>query len=190
MADQQRIAEIRARQSEFAAGVPEAVEWFVSLVLDTSRYPRGFPCTYQVAYRPENRDVVVEFELPPKQVVPEVRGYRYIKTRDEIEALPRPQNEIRQCYKRLIACVALRTLYEIFTATPSEVVEDPGAVPGVLPLPALALPAIYSHRDHLRQLQPAPEHAHRPPGRDSQPGCRRRLVVRARAGLRPRAPRS
>jgi len=92
-------------------------------VLDASRYPRGFPCTYQVAYRPENRDVVVEFELPPKQVVPEVRGYRYVKTRDEIEALPRPQNEIRQRYKRLIACVALRTLYEIFTATPSEVVE-------------------------------------------------------------------
>jgi restriction system protein len=122
-ADQQRIAEIRTRQSEFAAGVPEAVEWFVSRVLDASRYPRGFPRTYQVAYRPENRDVVVEFELPPKQVVPEVRGYRYIKTRDEIEALPRPQNEIRQRYKRLIACVALRTLYEIFTATPSEVVE-------------------------------------------------------------------
>jgi restriction system protein len=122
-ADQQRIAEIRARQSEFAAGAPEAVEWFVSRVLDASRYPRGFPRTYQVAYRPENRDVVVEFELPPKQVVPEVRGYRYVKTRDEIEALPRSQNEIRQYYKRLIACVALRTLHEIFIATPSEVVE-------------------------------------------------------------------
>ncbi len=68
-------------------------------------------------------DVVVEFELPPKQVVPDVRGCRYVKTRDVIEPLPRTQNEIRQRYKRLIACVALRTLYEIFTATPPEVVE-------------------------------------------------------------------
>ena len=122
-ADQKRVADVRARQSAFISGEPEAVEWFVSRVLDASRYPRGFPRRYQVAYRPENRDVVVEFELPPQEVVPVMRGYRYVKARDAIDPLPRPQNETRQRYKRLIACVALRTLHEIFTATPSEVVE-------------------------------------------------------------------
>jgi restriction system protein len=122
-ADRQRIAGIRARQTAFTTGEPEAVEWFVGHVLDASRYPRGFPCSYQVAYRPENRDVVVEFELPPQQVVPDVRGYRYVKIRDAIEPLPRSQTEVRQRYKRLIACVALRTLHEIFAATPPEVVE-------------------------------------------------------------------
>ena len=122
-ADKRRIAEIGERQSAFMAGDPEAVEWLVGRVLDASRYPRGFPHQYQVAYRPENRDVVVEFELPPKQVVPEVRGYRYVKARDAIDPLPRPQNETKERYKRLIACVALRTLHEIFTATPPEVVE-------------------------------------------------------------------
>ena len=85
--------------------------------------PDGFPRQYQVAYRPENRDVVVEFELPPQQVVPVVRGYRYVKARDAIDPLPRPANEIRQRYARLIACVALRTLHEIFAATPGDVVE-------------------------------------------------------------------
>lgn len=64
-ADRKRIAEVRARQSAFMDGDPEAVEWFVGRVLDASHYPRGFPRKYQVAYRPENRDVVVEFELPP-----------------------------------------------------------------------------------------------------------------------------
>lgn len=122
-ADQKRIAEVRARQVAFMAGDPEAVEWFVGRVLDASRYPRGFPRVYQIAYRPENRDIVVEFELPPQKVVPVVRGYRYVKTRDAIDPLPRPQNETRQRYKRLIACVALRTLHEIFTATSPEVVE-------------------------------------------------------------------
>jgi len=122
-ADSRRIAEIRARQSAFMAGDPEAVEWFVGRVFDSSRYPRGFPHEYQVAYRPENRDVVVEFELPPQKVVPDVRGYRYVKARDAIDALPRPQNEVKQRYKRLVACVALRTLHEIFTATSPEVIE-------------------------------------------------------------------
>jgi restriction system protein len=122
-ADRERIAGIRARQAAFTAGDPEAVEWFVGCVLDASRYPPDFPRRYQVGYRPENPDVVVEFELPPQQVVPDVRGYRYVKNRDVIDPLPRPQTEIRQRYKRLIACVALRTLHEIFTATPAEVVE-------------------------------------------------------------------
>jgi restriction system protein len=99
------------------------VEWFVGQVLDASRYPDGFPQQHQVAYRPENQDVVVEFELPPQQVVPTMRGYRYVKSRDAIDPLPRPENEIKQRYARLIACIALRTLREIFAATPGDVVE-------------------------------------------------------------------
>lgn len=56
-------AVIEARRTAFETGDPEAVEWFVSQVLDASHYPDGFPRQYQVAYRPENRDVVVEFDL-------------------------------------------------------------------------------------------------------------------------------
>ena len=89
------------------------------------RFPvsRRFPRQYQVAYRPENRDVVVEFELPPQRVVPVVRGYRYIRTRDAIDPLPRLATEVRQRYARLIACVALRILHEVFVSTPGDVVE-------------------------------------------------------------------
>jgi len=116
-------AQVAARRQDFTAGVPEAVEWFVSCVLNGSRYPRDFPQTFQVAYRPEGRDVVVEFELPPQSVVPTLRGYKYVKTRDAIDPVPRPETEVKQRYKTLIARVALRTLHEIFTATPAEVVE-------------------------------------------------------------------
>ncbi len=118
-----RNAEVEARRVAFAAGDAEAAEWFVSRVLDASRYPNGFPRQYQVAYRPENRDVVIEFEFPRQQVVPKVRGYRYVKIRDAIDPLPRPETEIKQRYARLIASIALRTLHEVFAATPSDVVE-------------------------------------------------------------------
>ena len=116
-------AAIEARKVAFNAGEPDAVEWFASRILDASRYPDGFPQKYQVAYRPENRDIVVEFELPPQQVVPAVRAYRYVKARDAIDPLPRPANEVKQRYARLVACVALRTLHEIFAATSADVVE-------------------------------------------------------------------
>jgi len=107
----------------FAVGEAPAVEWFVNHILRASRYPQGFPTTWQVAYRPENRDVVVELELPGQQVVPAVREYRYIKTRDAIDPVARPITEIKQRYARLIARIALRTLHEIFRATPAGVIE-------------------------------------------------------------------
>ena len=67
--------------------------------------------------------MVVEFELPPQKVVPHIRGYKYIKIRDSIDPLPRPETEVKQRYKLLVARVALRTLHEIFGATPPEVIE-------------------------------------------------------------------
>jgi restriction system protein len=118
-----RNAYMARHRSGFAAGSPESVEWFVAGVLHASRYPDGFPRRHQVAYRAASREVAVDFEFPPQDVVPPVRGYRYLMTRDGIEPLPRPVNEIRQRYQRLISSITLRTLHEIFGATSSGVVE-------------------------------------------------------------------
>jgi restriction system protein len=113
---------VTSRRAAFAAGDAEAVPWFVGCVLRASRYPDGFPRAHQVAYRPESREVTVDFELPPRRVVPSARAYRYVKARDVIEPVPRQDSEITQRHERLAACVALRTLHEIFGATPPEVV--------------------------------------------------------------------
>ena len=118
-----RNAYVTGRQSAFAARDAEAVQWFVGCVLRASKYPDGFPREYQVAYRPEHREVAVEFELPPRRVVPEARAYRYVKARDVVEPVPRQESEISQCYERLVSWVALRTLHEIFSATPPDVVQ-------------------------------------------------------------------
>ncbi len=117
-----RNASSSARRSAFAAGDAGAVEWFAGSLLKASRYPDGFPREYQVSYAPEHRAITVEAELPPVSVVPAVRAYRYVRARDAIEPVPRPKHEIKARYDRLVACVALRTLHEIFTATPPEVV--------------------------------------------------------------------
>ncbi len=118
-----RNAYVTSRRSAFAAGAAEAVQWFVDCVLRASKYPDGFPREFQVAYRPEHREVAVDFELPPRRVVPGARAYRYVKARDVIEPVPRQDSEISQCYERLVSCIALRTLHEIFGATPADVVQ-------------------------------------------------------------------
>jgi restriction system protein len=117
-----RNAYVTGRQAAFAAGEPEAVRWFVGCVLRASRYPDGFPREHQVAYDPGDRAVAVDFDLPPRSAVPPVRAFRYVKARDVIEPVPRQESDIGQAHERLVACVALRTLQEIFAATPPGVV--------------------------------------------------------------------
>jgi restriction system protein len=119
-----RNAYMARHRAGFAAGQAESVEWFVGGVLHASRYPDGFPRQHTVAYRAASREVAVDFELPPQDVVPSVRGYRYLATRDAVEPLPRPAAEIGQRHERLVASVALRTLHEIFGATLPDVVES------------------------------------------------------------------
>jgi len=98
----------------FRAGTPEAVEEFFGQALALSDYPEGFPHEYQVAYRPDPRELVIEYRLPPATVIPAVRDYRYVKARAEIDELPRPLKDVKALYASVVHQVALRTMRECF----------------------------------------------------------------------------
>ena len=112
-----RNAYVTSRRSAFASGDPNAVQWFAGCVLRANRYPDGFPRDYQVTYDASARCLAVDLELPPRTVIPAVRSYRYVKTKDAVEPIPRPETEITQAHERLVANVALRALHE--TSPPS-----------------------------------------------------------------------
>jgi restriction system protein len=119
-----RNAYVTSRRSAFASGDPDAVQWFAGCVLRANRYPDGFPRDYQVTYDASARCLVVDLELPPRGVIPAVRSYRYVKTKDAVEPIPRPESEITQAHERLVACVALRALHETFAAFPDDLVHS------------------------------------------------------------------
>jgi restriction system protein len=110
-------------QRDCWAGDPEAVAEFCTLVLDSSVYPEGFPHQTRAVYRPGPKEAVIEWELPPQSVTPVDRGYKYVATRDAVEALPRAEKEIKERYRTILAQVALRTIHEILVSTPGSVVE-------------------------------------------------------------------
>src|SRR5579863_5173788 len=110
-------------QRECRAGNPDAVARFCTLVLDSSVYPEGFPYQTRTVYRPDSKEVVVEWELPPRPVIPLDRDYRYVAARDAIDALPRAEKEVSELYRAVIAQVALRTIHEILISTPARVIE-------------------------------------------------------------------
>jgi restriction system protein len=97
-------------------GDAESVSKYCSMVLEHSEYPNGFPKEFKVAYIPAPRELVVEYELPTKDIVPTVAEYRYIKTRNAIDEKLRKLSEIKEIYQDVVASICLRTLHELFGA--------------------------------------------------------------------------
>ena len=116
-------ADVDQFQRDCRAGDPEAVARFCTLVLDSSLYPEGFPYETRTVYRPDPKEAVIEWELPPQSVIPLDRDYRYVTTRDAIDAIPRAEKEIKELYRTVIAQLALRTIHEILISTPGNVIE-------------------------------------------------------------------
>jgi restriction system protein len=113
---QQRNQEIDEFEKNYKNGDPTAISTYYSMVLSHSKYPSGFPHEFRVAYVPKPKELVVEYELPIKDIVPAVAEYKYAKTRDAIDEKPRKLSDIKELYQDVVAAICLRTLHELFAA--------------------------------------------------------------------------
>ncbi len=116
-------AEVEAFKADFQAGKQQAVTQYFALVLEASRYPDGFPQRFRLAYVPESRQLVVEYELPPYERIPTVGAYKYVKAGDKITETARPAAQRKTLYKSVVAQVTVRTLHELFEADRGGLVE-------------------------------------------------------------------
>jgi restriction system protein len=119
----QRNVEVAEFEEAYKLGDPEAIVSYNNMVLERSEYPDGFPQEFRLAYTPESKQLVVEYELPTVEVVPAVSEYRYVKAKDEITEKPRKQGEIKELYQDIVAAVALRTIHEVLEADQGEHLE-------------------------------------------------------------------
>ncbi|RZU72002.1 restriction system protein [Micromonospora kangleipakensis] len=113
----------RRAEEVFNAQGPAAFVAAVQRALATSDYPEGLHGSCAAMYRPEARELLIEYELPRQDVVPAVVGYRYMKSKSLVQPEPRKEAEIKKLYGDLIARVTLRTLAEAFDATPVTLVD-------------------------------------------------------------------
>ncbi len=99
-----------------------AVSKYVQIVLDRSPYPDGFPSERHAGYVPESSLLAVEWYLPTFDIIPEHKSYRHVKVRKAVEPVARPPAEAQRLYNAVIAQVAVRTVREVFTVTPADMV--------------------------------------------------------------------
>lgn len=116
--------EVESFRQSFLAGQPAAVIQYFALVLEASEYPDGFPQRFRLAYVPESRQLVVEYELPSYDVVPAVAANKYVRTGDRITESTRPPAQRKALYKSVVAQVTIRTIHELLEADRGGVVES------------------------------------------------------------------
>lgn len=112
----QRNAEVDELEKAYKDGEPEAVVTYNVMVLERSQYPECFPQEFRVAYSPDSKELVIEYELPNANIVPAESEHKFIKAKDEIQERPRKATEIKSIYQDIVASVCLRTIHEVLEA--------------------------------------------------------------------------
>lgn len=101
---------------DLAAGQREAVLSYATMVLEGSVWPDGFPQEFTLAYDDQSRLLGVDYILPGLDVIPMVRTYKYVKTKDDISSTTMPEAVRRTLYGQVVTTSALRVLHELFEA--------------------------------------------------------------------------
>ena len=99
--------------ASYRAGDPSGVVAYVESVLTAMPLPRCINPKAAVAYSPDSRQLVVEYELPTVDVVPKAKSYRYVKSRETVVATPRPASQVKALYADTIAQLTLLSLTAI-----------------------------------------------------------------------------
>ncbi|MFF8512291.1 restriction endonuclease [Streptomyces sp. NPDC015492] len=144
-----RLAEIRAHNrgvagTEAALGGGDAetvVEYFSAVLFASTAWPEGFPREVSAAYERGRRRLVLDWDLPGYEVVPEAKGVKYLPSTDQERDVPRPVGQRRGLYRDVLAQSVLLALHELFRADRSgalDAVTLNGYVGGVDPATGLA----------------------------------------------------
>jgi restriction system protein len=112
----ERNQEVDEFEKAYRNSDPNAVIAYYTMVLERSDYPDGFPQEFRVAYVPEPKEIVIEYELPDTKIVPTIAEYSYVKSKDTITEKSRKPAETKDQYQDIVASVCLRTIHEVIEA--------------------------------------------------------------------------
>lgn len=93
-----------------------AVRYFSAALDASTAWPEGLPRRVMAAYDSVARELVLNWELPRYDVIPETKSVRYRPTADRDEEKARPVTQRRALYSDVLAQCLLLVLHELFAA--------------------------------------------------------------------------
>ena len=107
---------VEAKRTKYLAADPDAIGDYCDLVLSNSKYPDYFPQSYELDYNPANHVLIVDYELPPIDVLPTLREVKYAQSKDDYAEKHMTEKELARLYDDVLYQVALRTIHELYEA--------------------------------------------------------------------------
>ena len=114
---------IREIHRGLAAAEHGGIVAYLKLVLERSLMGEPDAIAAEVGYSAESRHLVVDLELPELAVVPEEASFKYIKSADRIDTVPRPMAKRKSLYSSLISQITLKCVDTVFRSAPLGVVD-------------------------------------------------------------------
>lgn len=109
----QIIDQLRAN---VAKGDPQAIIEHASLVLEASDYEGLFERSFEVQYRPDDKLMMVAFELPCPDTLPTLKAVKFVKTTGEMKETHISDREKKANFESVAYQVCLRTIHELLEA--------------------------------------------------------------------------
>lgn len=109
-------AKIDAQRDRYLAGDPDAIADYCELVLTRSSYPDEFPQEFELDYLSGSRTVVVDYGLPPPNLMPRIKSVRYVQSRSDFVESELSDKVRRDLFNSTMYQIALRTVHELFEA--------------------------------------------------------------------------
>ncbi len=89
---------------------------YCETVLINSDYPDTFPENFEIEYNPNNKILIVEYELPSQEHLPKLKGVKYIASKKKLEESFISDSQLTRMYDNVIYQITLRTMHELFEA--------------------------------------------------------------------------
>jgi restriction system protein len=101
-------------QKSYGLVEKSSVEYLVSEALYGSVYPESFPIGFDLAFNPDAKTIVLDYELPNLEALPAHREVKYVAKRRELQYVPVTETWRKATYDKLLYQMALRTIHRVF----------------------------------------------------------------------------
>ncbi|MDD5451153.1 MAG: restriction endonuclease [Desulfovibrionales bacterium] len=112
----------KMKDSYLTQDVDSIVE-YCDMVLNNSDYPKSFPKSFELEYNPDNRILIVEYELPSIDCFPKIKEVKYIAARKELKESYIAESQINKMFDEAIYKITLRSIHELFEADAANAID-------------------------------------------------------------------
>lgn len=107
---------VDALRAAVCSGDPDAVIEHASLVLESSDYDGLFEKSYDIQYQPDQKLLLLEYDLPAPATLPQIKAVKYVKSTGELVETKISERERKSNFDSACYQICLRTIHELFEA--------------------------------------------------------------------------